>query len=93
VRSGIVASNNQHLRVLPIIVSSKSRSEVAADIEQAVKLVILVLTSENLARAIDNTLVLPNAEKMYDDAWAKLEMERATQDAQSVLAPPTGADM
>jgi hypothetical protein len=93
VKSGIVASNNQHLRVLPIIVTSKSRSEVAVEIEQAVRLGILALTGENLAGAIDRTLVLPNADKMYDDAWSELELARTTQDAQGVLAlSAAGAD-
>jgi hypothetical protein len=73
VRSGIVASNNKHLRVLPIIVTSKARAEVSADIEQAERLGVLVITKEDLQGAIDRTLVFPNPEKMYDDSWQTVE--------------------
>jgi Holliday junction resolvase len=76
VRLGVVASNNRHLRVLPIIVTSKTRADVSADIEQAERLGVLVLTSENLEQAIASTLVLPNPEKMYDDLWEIVEAAR-----------------
>jgi len=68
VRQGVVASNNQHLRVLPVIISSRTQAEISADIEQAEKLGVLVITRENLEQAITRTLVLPNAEQLYEEA-------------------------
>ena len=64
-RSRLEASGNRHLRVLPVIVSSKSREEVSADLEQAEKLGVLVLTKESLSQAIDRTLVLQDSERIY----------------------------
>jgi hypothetical protein len=81
VRSGIVASNNKHLRVLPIIVTSRTRAEISADIEQAEKLGVLVVTKENLQNAVDRTLIFPNPEKMYEDSWEAVETARARYQA------------
>lgn len=77
VRQGIAASNNQHLRVLPVIVSSRPRAELAADMEQAEKLGILVLSREDIEAAVDRTLVQPNPEQIYDEAITKIEAEKA----------------
>lgn len=92
VRSGIVESNNKHLRVLPIIVTSKTRAEVNADIEQAERLGVLVITKEDLQGAIVRTLIFPNPEKMYDDSWETVETARAkyqTQTGGIVVSTPT----
>lgn len=73
-RSRLEASGNRHLRVLPVIISSKSREEVRADLEQAEKLGVLVLTKEALHQAIERTLVLQDAEQIY------VEGERAVRE-------------
>jgi hypothetical protein len=73
VRRGVDASNNKHLRVLPVIVTSRTRDEIKADIEQAERLGILVLSRENLDQAVNNTLVLPNAEQLYEQALQEVE--------------------
>src|SRR5262249_16357023 len=52
VRQGVAASNNRHLRVLPVIVSSKTRDEIRADIEQAEKLGVLVMSREDIDQAV-----------------------------------------
>lgn len=64
-RGKLELSGNRHLRVLPVIVSSKSREEVRADLEQAEKLGVLVLTKESLHQAIDRTLVRQDADQIY----------------------------
>lgn len=64
-RAKLDASGNRHLRILPVIVSSKSREEVRADVEQAEKLGVLVLTKESLRQAIDRTLVRQDVDQMY----------------------------
>lgn len=64
-RRKLDASGNRHLRVLAIMVTSKNRDEVKADLEQAEKLGVVVVTKESLLQAIDRTLVLPDAEGIY----------------------------
>jgi hypothetical protein len=64
-RTKLDASGNRHLRVLPVIISSKNREEIRADLEQAEKLGVLVLTKESLRQAIDRTLVRQDAEQIY----------------------------
>lgn len=75
-RGRLEASGNRHLRVLPVIVSSKSREEIRADLEQAEKLGVLVLTKEALRQAINRTLVHQDADQIYSEG------ERAVQDRQ-----------
>lgn len=71
------ASGNRHLHVLPVIVTSKARVEVKADLEQAEKLGVVVLTRESLEEALKRTLVLPDAEAVF------AEGEQAAQAAQA----------
>ena len=51
------------------MVTSKTRAEVAPDIEAAEKLGVLVMTREHLDQAINQrTLVFANANQMYLEA-------------------------
>jgi Na+-transporting NADH:ubiquinone oxidoreductase subunit NqrA len=77
VRRSLAASNNAHLRVLPIIVTSKMKSEIAPDVEAAERLGILILTQEDLGRAVDRTLVQPNADTLYMEAEHAVGAARA----------------
>lgn len=70
-------SNNHHLQVIPVIVSSLSREKILADIEQAEKLGVLVLSSENLLEGINRSMLIPNADQYYRDA---MEVIRAGQE-------------
>jgi hypothetical protein len=88
VRRGVDASNNKHLRVLPVIVTSRTRDEIKADIEQAEKRGILVLSRENLDQAVNNTLVFPNAEQLYEQALQ--EVESAIEKYNSPVALESG---
>jgi hypothetical protein len=85
VRAGVVASNNKHLRVLAAIVTSRPRAEISADIEQAEKLGVLVMCRENLEEAVTRTLVLPNAEQLYEEAIKTVESAKVKYETQ---APP-----
>ena len=67
-RKSLDASGAHHLRALPVIVTTKTQKEVVADIEQAEKLGVLVITKERIQALLNQTLVLPNAENMYDEA-------------------------
>lgn len=75
VRDRLAASNNQHLKVLPVIVTSKRRVEVRADIEQAERLGVLIITAEILVATLSRTLVRSDADEIF------LEGERAVASA------------
>lgn len=64
-RQRLEACGNRHLHVLPIIITTKSREEIRADLEQAERLGILVLTRESLEEGLKRTLVLPSAEAIF----------------------------
>jgi len=68
VRETLAASGHQHLRVLPILVTTKTRDEVKADLEQAHKLGVLVATREDFSELINRTLVFPDANRLYAQA-------------------------
>ncbi len=72
-RTSLYTSGNRNLKTLPVIVSSKSRKEVAADIEQAEKLGVLVITRDEILKLLDQTLMLPNAENIYLEAELKVK--------------------
>jgi len=76
-RQSLIASNNRHLRVLPIIVTTKSRDEVKAELEQAYKLGVLVATREDFDPIINRTLVFPDAGRLYAEAEATLQRHQS----------------
>lgn len=75
-RTKLEASDNRHLKVLTVMVTTKGRDEVAAELEQAERHGILVHTKEDLERACDDTLILQDADKLFDRA---LEVVAARQ--------------
>ena len=75
-RANLDASGSQHLKALPVIVSSKSREEVAADIEQAERLGVLVVTREDLLQFVERSIVLPNAIHYFNEAEKKVSEAR-----------------
>lgn len=85
VRLGIDVSNNKHLRVLPVIVTCPTRAEIVADIEQAEKLGVLVISRENLEQAVTRTLVFPNADQLYEEAIKTVESAKTKYEAQAPL--------
>jgi hypothetical protein len=85
VKAGVVASNNKHLRVLAAIVTSRPRAEISADIEQAEKLGVLVISRENLEQAVSKTLRLANAEQLYDEAIKSVESAKEKYETQTSL--------
>ncbi len=77
VRQGIVASNSKHLRVLAVIVSSKPRAELLADMGEAEKHGVLVFAREDIQAAIARTLVQPNPDRIYEEAIQQVEANKA----------------
>lgn len=61
----LVASGNGHLHVLPVIVTAKAREEIRADLEQAERLGVVVLTREPLEEALQRAPALSDAEALF----------------------------
>lgn len=57
-----------HLNVLPIIVTSLPRESVAAELEQAERAGVAVVTRETLETAIERTLLPVQPDNFYDEA-------------------------
>lgn len=68
VRARIQSSDNRHLKVLPVLVTSKTREEVRADLDQAERLGVLIVTKEDLDDAPSRTLTMPNADALFREA-------------------------
>ena len=67
-RRTLDASGNQHLRILPVIVTSQPRADIMADLEAAERLGIYVIAREEIDSMIQNTLFPYNADKLFLDA-------------------------
>ncbi len=68
IRQSLAASGNQHLKVLPIIVTTKTRDEIKAELEPAYKMGILVATREDFPQLINRTILFPDPSRLYADA-------------------------
>lgn len=90
IRARLAASNNQHLRVLPVIVTSKRRVEVRADIEQAERLGVLIVTAELLEATLSRTLVLSNADEIFLEGERTVASALAKYETQSVMPSNAG---
>lgn len=58
----------RHLKVLPVLVTSRPREEVRADLDQAERLGVLVITKEDLDTANQRTLTSNNADSLFSEA-------------------------
>lgn len=72
VRERLERSNNKHLRVLPLMVTSMTRPEVAAGEQPAKEQGVVILTREDLLAACDRTVVLPTPDAMFEEAEQSL---------------------
>jgi hypothetical protein len=82
---GLTASNSAHLRLMPVMVTSKMRADITPDLEAAEKLGILVMTRESLESAINRTLVQPSPDQMYEEAERTIREAAAKYQAQESL--------
>ncbi len=81
IRRKLEASGNRHVNVLPMIVTTKTRDEVAADLEQAERLGVLVQTSESFESAIGRTLVQANADQIFADGMREVADAKRAREA------------
>lgn len=68
VKQKLLLSNNQHLRVLPVIVTTKSREEVRGELEDAQRAGIVVVTRDDLPTLVSQTLRPPDADQLFAEA-------------------------
>lgn len=68
VRRKLDASGNNHLSVLAVMITSKSKNDILADLEQAEKLGVLVMTQEDILEMISGTVMVPNADNLFTAA-------------------------
>lgn len=86
VRDSLKGSGNQHLKVLPVLVTSKRRWDVRADLDQAERLGVFVATAENLADGLSRTRVHADADQLFADAEKQVLAKVARYEAQGELA-------
>jgi Holliday junction resolvase len=85
IRNSLEISGYQSLRVLPIIVTTKPREEIKADLEQAYKLGVFVVTRETLAELLEQTKLIPDASRLYAQAEEKLKSFQNPAQFQSIF--------
>lgn len=69
VRKRLISSGNNHLKVLPVIVTSKPKDEVRADIDAVKNKGVSVVTKEDLTSLLSQTIVFPDADFIFNQAW------------------------
>ncbi len=77
VRKRLASSGNGHLKLLPVIVTAKTKDEVKADLDQAQKLGILVVSQESLTELMQQTISAPDSEAIFARAWDSVQPEPA----------------
>ena len=88
VRRRIEASGNRHLRVIAVIVTTKTREEIAGELEQAERLKILVVAREDLERACEGSVIHQDTDALFERAEAAIRESLARYAAQQQLTLP-----
>jgi hypothetical protein len=73
VRRGLDASKQQHLRVLPMIVTAKTVEEIRPDITEAEKLGVFVVARAQIDQLIEQTIIISNPDLMFERAEATVK--------------------
>jgi hypothetical protein len=84
VRRSLIACNQSYLRVIPVIVTSKTREEVRPDLEQAERLGIWVIAREDFDQIITRTSIFPDADRLYDETEASIQAAQGKYQLQEV---------
>jgi hypothetical protein len=75
VRNNLGASSTRGVRVLPVMITAKSRSAITPDLEHAERLGVHVIAREDLDQLIPQSLFPQNADQLFEQA------EQTVQDA------------
>lgn len=73
VKKRLAASGNGHLKLLPVIVTAKTREEVKGELEQAKHSSVVVATKEDLQSMLQETIATPNAEAIFLRGWESVQ--------------------
>jgi hypothetical protein len=68
VRQHLQNSGSPNLKVLPIMITSKTRAEVEAEIDGAIQLGVFVITREGIEEALASTFLVPDADNEFNRA-------------------------
>jgi len=85
IRRKLISSNNRNLRVLSILVTSKSREDIKSELPDTTRLGIHVITKEDIEKLIPRTLLPLNPEQVYEDAERSVRESKADQSNQLPL--------
>ena len=76
IRRRLDASSNHHLRLLTVIITALGKDEVKADLEQAQKLGVIVMTREDLLSAVNQTIAAQDADRIFVQAEESLHAKQ-----------------
>jgi Holliday junction resolvase len=79
VRKMLSATGNDHFRVLPVIVTNKTREEIKGDLEQAQNAGVFVGTSDGFADLLNLTNVISDPDLLFERAERKVAEEITQQ--------------
>jgi hypothetical protein len=68
VRQRLAVTTNRHLKIIPVMVTTLTKDEIRADIEQAERLGVLVLARDFLDEAATRARLVSNPDQMYAQA-------------------------
>jgi len=77
VRARLDQSNNRHIKLLPIMISNLTKMELQADLEQAERLGVGVMTREDLDQLVNLTITTTNADELFARAEKNIEALKA----------------
>lgn len=67
IKQTLAASENRHIKIVPIIVTTKTKEEVKADIDYAYKNRVFVATIDMFEEVLGRTFVFPNANSIFSN--------------------------
>ena len=86
VRRRLDRSSHAHLKLLPIMISTLTRQELQADLEDAEKLGVLVMAREELDQLVPRTAIGANTDELFSNA------EQRVRQMQEALKSKAGTD-
>jgi hypothetical protein len=73
VREQLSKAGHAHLRVLPVMVTTLPRDEIASELGDAVSNGVYVIAGDDFQEAIGRTLILPHADQLFTEAEQSLQ--------------------
>jgi hypothetical protein len=93
-RRALDTSSHIHLRILPVIVTTRTRDEIKGDLDQAQRLGIFVIDRETLDEMLNRTIRFQNPDQIFEEAeWtvrAALSKYETRDKRDKSVEPPLG---